>query len=190
MATGWCEMTNFETAVTATTAAANNNSATTSVITTTAPTASAPAKKMMFRLAGYLFTYRKSTGAMKVRIDMWREDPATRERYWVTVAACAPNRASARGAALALVAWVKSCDIGPKRDVQSTAVAESFAMLRQHLAFTNPGATGSVRARRVTASNVQPQQPAARVDARSRAANDDAAVTRRGAAGGTRVVAA
>jgi hypothetical protein len=147
------------------------------------------AKRMCFRVAGYLFTYRKSTGATKVRIDMWREDPSTRERYWITVAACAPNRASARSVALALTAWVKSCDIGPKRDVQSQAGAESFAMLRQHLAFTNPGASGSVRGRRVAAPGVSPVEAAA-VTQGKHAANDSNGITRRGAIGGTRVVAA
>jgi len=137
------------------------------------------AKRVRFRMAGYVFTYRKATGAMRVRIDMWREDPSSGERYWITVAACAPNRASARSVALALVGWVKSCDIGPKRDVQSQAVAESFAMLRQHLAFTNPGASGSVRGRSVA----QPTQLA-------RPANDTAAIIPSGASGATRVAAA
>jgi hypothetical protein len=149
----------------------------------------ASAKRVCFRVAGYVFTYRKATGAMKVRIDMWREDPTTRERYWITVAACAPNRASARSVALALAAWVKSCDIGPKRDVQSQAVAESFAMLRQHLAFTNPGASGSVRGRRVAAAGVSPLEAAAMTNGKP-VANDARAIIRQGAIGGTRVVAA
>jgi hypothetical protein len=113
-------------------------------------TKSARSIRRAFRLAGYLFTYKKATGATRVRIDMWREDPDTGSRYWVTVAACAPNRQSARSVAWALVAWVKSCDVGPRRNAQSQAVAESFAMLREHLERTAPGATGSVRVREAT----------------------------------------
>jgi hypothetical protein len=128
-------------------------------------------KRVRFRVAGYLFTYRKATGATKVRIDMWREDAATGERHWVSVAACSPNAASARSVALALVAWVKSCDVGPRRDTQAQAVAESFALLRERLAQLAPGSTGTVRTRPAPPARVAP-------------------VTRPGACGGTRVSAA
>ncbi|MEI8258720.1 MAG: hypothetical protein WCJ30_23870 [Deltaproteobacteria bacterium] len=154
------------------------------------------AKRVRFRLAGYLFTYRKATGATRMRIEMWREDPVTGERYWITVAACAPTRSSAHAVALALLAWVRSCDIGPKKDARSQAVAESFAMLQQHLAFMNPGATGSVRGRvepgsaRVSGTAKSQLSLAPVSLATSRSANDDARVTRPGACGGTRVVAA
>ncbi len=151
---------------------------------------SSTAKRVRFRIAGYLFTYRKATGATRMRIEMWREDPATGQRYWITVAACAPNRAAAHAVALALLAWVRSCDIGPKRDVQSQAVAESFAMLQQHLAFMNPGASGSVRGRTEPVAQRAMRCPDAVSLATSRSANDDARVTRPGACGGTRVVAA
>ena len=106
------------------------------------------AVSVKFYLAGFLFTYRKNTGATRVRIDMWREDPDLGERYWISVAACAPNRRSARSVALALVAWVKSCDIGPRNDVRSQAVCESFALLCSHLAVLAPATSASVIARR------------------------------------------
>ena len=106
-----------------------------------------PRVRVRFRMAEYLFTYERDTGRSRVRIDMWRENAETLERHWITVAACAPTRASARSVALALVAWVKSCDVGTRRDVRSQAVAESFAMLREHLSANNPGATGRVTTR-------------------------------------------
>jgi hypothetical protein len=128
-------------------------------------------KRVRFRMAGYLFTYRRATGTTKVRIDMWREDPATGERHWVSVAACSPNAASARSVALALVAWVKSCDIAPRRTTQAQAVAESFALLREGLALLAPGSSGSVRTRVAAPVRIAP-------------------ATRRGVSCGTRDVAA
>jgi hypothetical protein len=105
-------------------------------------------KRVRFRVAGYLFTYRRATGEARVRIDMWREDPATGERHWISVAACAPTRQSARSVALALAAWARWCDVGPRRDIRSQAVAESFALMRERIAVLNPGASCSVRSGR------------------------------------------
>jgi|LNFM01.1.fsa_nt_gb hypothetical protein len=115
-------------------------------------------RRVRFRLAGYLFTYTRARDAAadgdrrhaRVRIDMWREDPATGERHWITVATTAPDRQSARAAALALVAWVRWCDVGPKNNAKAQAVAESFAMLRQRLEARMPGATGRITARAVS----------------------------------------
>lgn len=118
-------------------------------------------RRVRFRLAGYLFTYTRSTNAVdgdgdkrhaRVRIDMWREDPDSGERHWITVATTAPDRQSARAAALALVAWVRWCDVGPKNNVKAQAVAESFAMLRQRLEARIPGATGRITTRPATQS--------------------------------------
>lgn len=125
----------------------------------------APApRRVRFRLAGYLFTYRRADAATsqrqaRVRIDMWREDPATGERHWITVATTAPDRKSARAAALALVAWVRWCDVGPKNSCKARAVAESFAMLRERLAERLPGASGSVSTR-AAAQRVPPRSNA------------------------------
>ena len=124
------------------------------------------ARRVRFRLAGFLFTYCRETAKARVRIDMWREDPESGERYWITVATTAPDRKSARAAAMALVAWVRWCDVGPKNSVQAQAVAESFAMLKERLASRMPEATGNITTRPV------------------------AKVTLPGAAGGNRVVAA
>jgi hypothetical protein len=104
-------------------------------------------RRVRFRLAGYLFTYCRATEQARVRIDMWREDRATGERYWITVATTAPDRASARAVALALVAWVRWCDVGPRATDQARAVAESFAMLRERIESRAPGVTGRVTAR-------------------------------------------
>ncbi|MBL8678368.1 MAG: hypothetical protein JNK05_04340 [Myxococcales bacterium] len=118
-------------------------------------------RRVRFRLAGYLFTYTRSQDAAsgegekrhaRVRIDMWREDPASGERHWITVATTAPDRESARAAALALVAWVRWCDVGPKNNVKAQAVAESFAMLRQRLEARIPGASGRITTRPATQS--------------------------------------
>lgn len=116
-----------------------------SLHTATATTATR-VRRVRFRLAGYLFTYDRNAKQARVRIDMWREDPVTLERHWITVATTAPDRTSARRVAMALVAWVRWCDIAPRKDVQAQAVAESWAMLQQRISLKNPTATVSVRA--------------------------------------------
>lgn len=123
-------------------------------------------RRIRFRLAGFLFTYCRETAKARVRIDMWREDPESGERFWITVATTAPDRKSARAAAMALVAWVRWCDVGTKNSIQAQAVAESFAMLRERLAARMPDASGNITTR-----------PATRI-------------TPPGAVGGNRVVAA
>ncbi|MDP3274201.1 MAG: hypothetical protein Q8Q09_03335 [Deltaproteobacteria bacterium] len=110
------------------------------------PSVSRP-RRVRFCMAGFVFTYCPETAQAKVRIDMWREDPVTSERYWITVATCAPDRKSARAAAMALVAWVRWCDVGEKRTLQAQAVAESFALLQDRLAQKIPSATCRVTGR-------------------------------------------
>lgn len=95
--------------------------------------AAAPARRY-FRAAGYVFTYEKATGRTTVRIEMWREDPGTRERFWVAVASCAPDRKAAYRAAMALVAWVRSLEVEPRASTQAQAVAESLAIMNDRLA--------------------------------------------------------
>lgn len=87
-----------------------------------------------FSAAGYVFTYSGKSKKASVRIEMWREDPKTHERYWVTTAMCAPDRNAAYGAAMALVAWVRSLDVKPRRSAQALAVAESLAIMNDRLA--------------------------------------------------------
>jgi hypothetical protein len=94
-----------------------------------------------FRAAGYVFTYRKASGKGTVRIEMWREDPTTRERFWVTMAVCAPDRRAAYNAAMALVAWVRSLDVSPRSDVKAHAVAESIAILNDRLRMSRENRT-------------------------------------------------
>lgn len=105
------------------------------------------ARRVRFHLAGFVFTYNRDAKEARVRIEMWREDPATLERHWITVATTAPDRASARRVAMALVAWVQWCDVAPRKDLQSQAVAESWAILQQRMAMKNPKVTGSITAR-------------------------------------------
>lgn len=90
-------------------------------------------KTRFFSAAGYVFTYSARSGKSTVRIEMWREDPKTRERYWVTTAMCAPDRKAAYGAAMALVAWVRSLEVKPRNSAQATAVAESLALMNDRL---------------------------------------------------------
>ena len=108
------------------------------------------ARRVRFHLAGFVFTYNRDAQEARVRIEMWREDPSTLERHWITVATTAPDRASARRVAMALVAWVQWCDVAPRKDVQSQAVAESWAILQQRMAMKNPRVTGSITARPMT----------------------------------------
>jgi hypothetical protein len=86
-----------------------------------------------FQAAGYVFTYSARAKKSTVRIEMWREDPTTRERYWVTTAMCAPDRKAAYSAAMALVAWVRSLDVSPRNSTQALAVAESLAVMNDRL---------------------------------------------------------
>ena len=87
-----------------------------------------------FSAAGFVFTYSGRSKKGSVRIEMWREDPKTHERYWVTTAMCAPDRKAAYGAAMALVAWVRSLDVKPRNSAQALAVAESLAVMNDRLA--------------------------------------------------------
>jgi hypothetical protein len=87
-----------------------------------------------FHAAGYVFTYSAQSRKGSVRIEMWREDPNTRERFWVTTAMCAPDRKAAYSAAMALVAWVRSLDVHPRASLQAQAVCESLAIMNDRLA--------------------------------------------------------
>lgn len=87
-----------------------------------------------FRLATYVFTYERDASRDRVRLDMWRVEPGTGARYWVSVTRCAPNPAAARLAAASLVAWLWSLDVTPRRDPQAMAVAESLALTADRIA--------------------------------------------------------
>lgn len=87
-----------------------------------------------FRLVSFVFTYDRDPSRERVRLDMWRVDPATGARHWVTVAQCAPNPTSARQVATALFAWLTSLDVAPRRDPQAMAVAESLALTADRVA--------------------------------------------------------
>ncbi len=91
-------------------------------------------QERFFRAAGYVFTWQAKGRRARVRIEMWREDPSTRERFWVTAAMCAPDREAAYSMAMALVAWVRALDVRPRASVQALAVAESLALTHDRLA--------------------------------------------------------
>lgn len=91
-------------------------------------------RERFFHAAGYVFTYSGKSRKARVKIEMWREDPRTGERFWVTTAMCAPDRQAAYAAAMALVAWVRSLDVRPRNSVQALAVAESLAAMNDRLA--------------------------------------------------------
>lgn len=141
------------------------------------------ARRLRFHMMGYLFTYRPDERQARVRIDMWRENPRTGERHWITVAATAPERKSARRVALALVAWLRSCDVEDHIDPKSQAVAESFAMLRERMSVLAPEARGSVLARPVAEGQVLPSNETQPVP-------EATAATRSDARGGSRARAA
>jgi len=80
------------------------------------------------RAAGYLFVWR--TEGTEVRVDMFREARAGGARYGITSARCPRgDRAAVYATALAMVAWIQSLDVAPRRSVKATAVAESLAAL-------------------------------------------------------------
>lgn len=80
------------------------------------------------RAAGYLFTWRVE--GTQVRVDMHREARPGGARYGITSAHCpCGDRAAVYATALALVAWVQSLGVAPRRSVKATAVAECLAAL-------------------------------------------------------------
>jgi len=90
-------------------------------------------RRRFFRAAGYLFTYGRDADSAEVPLEMYRECPETHARYFVTRAACAPNRTAAYARALALVAWVKSLEVPVRREPKAQAVLEQIATLNDRL---------------------------------------------------------
>lgn len=80
-----------------------------------------------FKAAGFTFTWRVLPSG-RCRVDMHREDASGR-LHWVTFGESAAGREALYAAALALVAWVASLEVGPRRDPKAQAVAESLAVL-------------------------------------------------------------
>ncbi len=83
-----------------------------------------------FRAAGYLFTWRLE--GRHARIDMWREGHRSR-RYHVTHSFSPPLRDAVFARALALVGWVRSLGVRPRKSERATAVAESLAAVADRL---------------------------------------------------------
>lgn len=81
-----------------------------------------------FKAAGYVFTYSQARTLATTRLDLWREDPVTGVRYWVTTTRCTADRTAVYAAAMALVAWVRSMDVPLRSSIQAQAVAESVAL--------------------------------------------------------------
>ncbi len=85
-------------------------------------------EERFIRAAGYLFTWRREAG--HVRVDMFREGLPGGARYGVASAVSASaDRAAVYCTALAMVGWVRSLGVAPRRSVKATAVAECLAVL-------------------------------------------------------------
>lgn len=91
------------------------------------------ATRRVFRAAGYVFTYKPVASMRQVSLEMWREDPTTGERFWITRAPCTPSTEGTRSAALALVAWVRSLDVPSRREVKAQAALEQIAVLHDRM---------------------------------------------------------
>lgn len=85
-------------------------------------------EERFIRAAGYLFTWRREAG--HTRVDMFREARPGGARYGVASAVSASDdRAAVYATALAMVGWVRSLAVAPRRTVKATAVAECLAVL-------------------------------------------------------------
>ena len=90
--------------------------------------------KKSFRAGEYTFTFEAREAERRVRLDMFRTDPANRRRrFWVTTAQTAPDMASAELVAMALITWIRSLDVKPRNTAEATAVAESIAATQDRL---------------------------------------------------------
>lgn len=88
---------------------------------------------LVLRAAGFCFTWRRMSDR-HVRVSLWRVDPASGQRYWVTCAFAPDDRDAIRARALALMTWARSIPTGAGQDVQAQAVATSLAITAQRLA--------------------------------------------------------
>ncbi|MBL8602765.1 MAG: hypothetical protein JNK72_12655 [Myxococcales bacterium] len=91
-------------------------------------------RRRFFRAAGYLFTYGLSPAASEVGLEMYREDTATGERFFLTRTKCGPEREAAYARAMALVAWVKSLSVPRRREPKAQAVLEQLAIVNDRMA--------------------------------------------------------
>jgi hypothetical protein len=88
---------------------------------------------IILRNAGFCFTWRRTTEQV-VRVSLWRVDPATGQRHWVTCALAANDRDTIRARALALMTWARAIPTAAGGDVQAQAVATSLAITAHRLA--------------------------------------------------------
>lgn len=89
--------------------------------------------KRFFRAAGFVFTYALSAQRKTTRLEMWRENGVTGERHWVTVTLCPAERPKVYAAALALVAWVLSLEVAPRKELRAQAAAECLALTQDRM---------------------------------------------------------
>lgn len=96
-------------------------------------------KQRYFRAAGYVFTWTNDATRAEVPLEMWRENPVTHERYWITRTTVAPDRHAAYARAMALVAWLQSLDVPVRKDPQAQAVLEQLAFLNERMKRVEAG---------------------------------------------------
>lgn len=86
----------------------------------------------ILRAAGFCFTWRRMAEG-RARVSLWRVDPATRRRIWVTCAFTPDDRDAIRARALALFAWARSVPAPVGSTVEAQAVHASLTITAQRL---------------------------------------------------------
>lgn len=99
-------------------------------------------RKLFVRAAGYVFTWERDASKSEVEVEMHREDPSGRRRYYVTRTRCANDREAIYARALAMVAWVRSLNVPARKDPQAQAVLEQLAITNDRMARLRARAPG------------------------------------------------
>ncbi len=86
----------------------------------------------ILRAAGFCFTWRRIAQG-QARVSLWRVDPSTGRRHWVTCAIADDTRDAIRGRALALLALARSIPMAAGRSVEAQAVTLSLAITARRL---------------------------------------------------------
>lgn len=103
-------------------------------------------KKRFIRAAGYVFSWDHDTSKDEVDLEMCREDPSGRRRYFIAKVRSAPSREAVYARAMAMVAWVRSLNVPARREPQAQAVMEQIAITQDRLARLRARAPAAARA--------------------------------------------
>lgn len=106
---------------------------------------------LILRAAGFRFTWRRMSDR-QVRVSLWRVDPSTGQRHWVTCAFAPDDRDAIRARALALMTWARSIPTRAGQDVQAQSVATSLAITAHRLALLDVPANSGRHAPRANTS--------------------------------------